>query len=466
MSLPPLPRICFLAWLTWAQIGGANAYAASQPTRPNILFILLDDLRSDALGCMGHSLAKTPHIDRVAREGALFKNFFATTPLCSPSRGSFLTGQYAHTHKVTTNRDESKRSHELITFPLRLQKAGYETAGIGKWHMGEDDSPRPGFNHWVSFKGQGVYENPTLNVNGTVQPRTGYLTDILNQAALDFIKAPHAKPFLLYFAHKAIHAPNIPAKRHEDIYTDGDLSFAPSVYAVPAGKSAILPARRNKNAPGQPGANAAAAAASRDRSVRTQLRTLAAVDDGVGLLLKALENSGQLDHTVVIFTSDNGLFWGEHGLDSKRLAYEESIRVPLLMRYPKLIRAGTIIDQSVLNIDIAPTLLDIGGAPVPANMQGRSLLPLLKSNRAPWRTSFLAEYFAEGSSQVHPAWYAVRTNRWKYIRYTELPAADEFYDLQADPYEMKNLVASPGAQRDLIATKAELERLMKETGAK
>ena len=431
---------------------------------PNILLIITDDQRWDAIGLGGSQHLRTPHMDRLGHEGVYFTNAFCTTSLCSPSRASIISGLYAHQHGVRDNFTEYPSS--LRSFPQVLQSQGYATAYVGKWHMGEDDSPRPGFNHWVSFKGQGVYENPTLNVNGIARPRTGYLTDILNQEALDFIKAPHAKPFLLYFAHKAIHAPNIPAKRHEDIYTDGDLSLAPSVYAVPAGKPAILPARRNKNAPGQPGANAAAAAASRDRSVRTQLRTLAAVDDGVGLLLKALENSGQLDNTLVIFTSDNGLFWGEHGLDSKRLAYEESIRVPLLVRYPRLIKAGTIIDQSVLNIDIAPTLLDIGGVAVPVTMQGRSLLPLLKSNQAPWRTSFLTEYFAEGNSQVHPAWYAVRTNRWKYIRYTELPAADEFYDLQADPYEMKNLIASPGAQRELAATKAELERLMKETGAK
>src|ERR1043166_5929515 len=176
--------------------------AAEAPTRPNIIFILVDDLRWDALGCMGHPFVKTPNIDRIATEGALFKNFFVSIPLCSPSRGSFLTGQYAHTHGVTDNGDHAALSHKLITFPRLLHDAGYETAYVGKWHMGNDDSPRPGFDRWVSFKGQGAYEDPSINVDGTASKVTGYMTDILNEHALNFVKAEHKKPFALYLAHK------------------------------------------------------------------------------------------------------------------------------------------------------------------------------------------------------------------------------------------------------------------------
>ena len=193
--------------------------AATSP-RPNIIFILVDGLRWDGLGCTGHPFVKTPNIDRIGREGVLFKNFFVSIPLCSPSRGSFLTGQYAHTHGVIDNGDHSALSHKLVTFPRLLHDAGYETAYVGKWHMGTDDSPRPGFDRWVSFKGQGTYEDPTINVDGQASKVTGYMTDILNEHALNFVKAEHKKPFVLYLAHKAVHGPFTPAERHKDLYSD------------------------------------------------------------------------------------------------------------------------------------------------------------------------------------------------------------------------------------------------------
>jgi N-acetylglucosamine-6-sulfatase len=196
-----------------------------------------------------------------------------------------------------------------------------------------------------------------------------------------------------------------------------------------------------------------------------QLRMMAAVDEGVGELFKALKETKQLDNTMLIFSSDNGYFWGEHGLGDKRWAYEESIRDPLLMRYPKLIKPGTVFEQLAMNIDIAPTALDLGGAPIPNTIHGRSLVPLLKNPKAPWRTSILSEYFLEGGFPRIPTWHAVRTDRWKYIHYTELEGMDELYDLKADPYEMKNLINKKSAQSTLTELKGELAKLLKETGA-
>jgi N-acetylglucosamine-6-sulfatase len=448
--------------------------ASAAESRPNIVFVLVDDLRWDALGCMGHPFVKTPNVDRIAKEGALFQNFFVSIPLCSPSRGSFLTGTYPHTHGVIDNTDHSELSHKLVTFPMLLHDAGYETAYVGKWHMGNDDSPRPGFDHWVSFKGQGQYDNPMINVDGKASKVDGYMTDILNEHALEFVKGEHKKPFVLYLAHKAVHGPFTPADRHKDLYADDPIKPAASLNDPLTDKPALTreveppPAAKKKNkkkAESSEGENAGSSRERRvpERAIRSQLRALAAVDEGVGQLLKALEESKQLDNTVFVFSSDNGFFWGEHGLADKRWAYEESIRDPLLIRYPKLIKAGTKLDQMVLNIDIAPTFLELGGVPVPKNIQGQSLLPLFKDPNASWRHSLLTEYFMEKQYPRTPTWQAVRTERWKYIHYTELKDMDELYDLKADPYEMKNVIREASARPGLSEMTSELEQLKKAT---
>lgn len=344
-------------------------HGADSPSQPNIVFILVDDLRSDALSCMGSTVAKTPNIDRIGNEGVIFRNFFVSIPLCSPSRSSFLTGQYAHRTGVSDNTDHSALSHRLVTFPRLLRDAGYETAYIGKWHMGTDDSPRPGFDRWVSFKGQGAYVDPTINVDGTATKVTGYMTDILNEHALKFVKAPRTKPFLLYLAHKAVHGPFTPAERHKDLYSDATLKTVPSLADSLEGKPALtreLPeAEKKSNTPKSKKEKARAESkAAQGGPWRNQLRALAAIDEGVGQLLKTLEETKQLDNTFIVFTSDNGYFWGEHGLGDKRWAYEESIRAPLFIRYPKLIKAGSTRQQLVLNIDLAPTFLELAEAPL------------------------------------------------------------------------------------------------------
>ncbi|HEY7545016.1 MAG TPA: sulfatase [Blastocatellia bacterium] len=465
--------LCLLLVFSIA-LTGQPIRAAENP-RPNIVFILVDDLRWDELGCAGHPFIKTPSIDRIAREGAIFRNAFMTTPLCSPSRASFLTGQYAHTHGITDNVDRSAASHGLITFPRLLYQSGYETAFIGKWHMGNDDTPRPGFDRWVSFKGQGTYLNPDINEDGKSIRVTGYITDILNAYALDFIRRPHSKPFLIYLAHKALHpevAQNndgsvnladserfIPAERHRNLYAGEAIPRRPNANRAPEGKPALQ--RQIGNLP-----PLGPETSTRDRVILDRARSLMAVEDGVGEIFKALTETGQLGNTVIVFTSDNGYFYGEHGLSvERRLAYEESIRMPLVVRYPPKVKAGLTRDEFALNIDLAPTLLDLAGAPKPVNMQGRSLAPLLKGERTKWRNSFLIEYY---SDKVFPrivkmGYKAVRNQRWKYIHYLELEGADELYDLRADPFEMKNLIDEPSSRRARDEMKKELDRLLKET---
>jgi arylsulfatase A-like enzyme len=454
-------RLCLLGALLL--LNPSTAIARGKiADRPNVVFILVDDLRWDALGVAGHPYVKTPNIDRIAKEGLTFRNAFVTTPLCSPSRASFLTGQYVHKHHIVGNEKPQAYgplSFKLTTFPMLLQRAGYETAYVGKWHMGNDDAPRPGFDRWVSFKGQGVYHDPPLNIDGRQERAAGYMTDLLSDYAVEFVKRRRAKPFMLYLAHKAIHGPFTPAERHKDLYADQAVRRAPNAADTLEGKPMLRRTVADKPA-ARPGGG------PNDEVIKNQMRCLTAIDEGVGRLLKALEETKQLGDTVVVFTSDNGYFWGEHGLGDKRAAYEESIRVPLFVRYPKLIKssgAGVTRDQAALNIDIAPTLLELAGAPIPRGMHGRSLAPLFKSNSGKWRDALLAEYFAEERYPNIASWQAVRTARWKYVHYTELDGADELYDLKADPGEMKNLIADPGARPALNEMKLALQRLLRET---
>ncbi len=449
-------------------------HAESATPRPNIVVILVDDLRWDELGCTGHPFVRTPAIDRVAHEGARFRNAFVTTPLCSPSRGCFLTGQYAHHHGITDNTDRSKQSHQLKTFPRLLQQTGYETAYVGKWHMGNDDTPRPGFDEWICLKGQGTSFNPILNENGHRTENTGHTTDVLNQRAVAFVRRKRTKPFCLYFAHKALHpeltqyddgtisdpgaAKFLSARRHKTLYADRGIPRRLNVTDTLAGKPALRreiqglpPLGRQTGTP--------------DETIRDRLRMLAGVDEGVGLLLAALKESGQLDETVFVVTSDHGYWYGEHGLSvERRLAYEEGIRIPLLVRYPPLIARGRLIDEMALSIDLAPTLLELAGIRQHTGMDGRSLVPLLKGHHPKqWRTSFVIEYYTD---TVFPrvrnmGYKALRTNRWKYIRYNKLHGMDELYDLKADPYEMTNQINNPALRSTLEELRSELDTLLK-----
>ncbi len=426
----------------------ATPVLAQQPPRPNFVFILCDDLRFNALGYSGHPFVKTPNIDRIAREGAVFTHAFATTPLCSPSRASYLTGRYVRSHGVTDNTDHNELSHKLITWPRMLHDAGYETSYAGKWHMGNEDMPRPGFDRWMSFKAQGAYVDPALNIDGERIKKTGYVTDLLTDFTVEFLRKPRTKPFVAYLAHKAVHGPFVPAERHKDLFANETIVRNPNAQDDFAGKPVLQ--RQIEGVPAITGPG------SSDDLIKNQLRCLTAVDEGVGKILKALEDTRQLDNTFFVFTSDNGYFWGDHKLGDKRWAYEESLRIPMAMRYPKLIKAGTKFDQLVLNVDMAPTMLELAGVKPPANFQGRSVLPIFKGTASNWRTSFFAEYFMEKNYPRVPNWQAVRDGQWKYIHYQDLQGMDELYDLKADPYEMKNLIHD--APKVAPAMKKELER--------
>ncbi len=421
---------------------------SSLKKRPNIVFILTDDQRYDAMGCAGHPWLRTPNMDRLARKGVLFKNAFVTTSLCSPSRGSFLTGCYAHTHEVFTNAGKDPNP-SFPTFPQLLQKAGYETAFIGKWHMAARNSPRPGFDHWVSFTGQGNYNKNKLNVDGKAVSSEKYITDELTDHAVGFLKERHGRPFMLYLNHKAVHGPFTPARRHASLYSNVEI------------KSQHNP---NDNLQTKPPWGR-----KMDKNWKSQIldyfRSLAAVDESVGRVLATLEEIKALDNTVVIFAGDNGYFHGEHGgMWDKRAAYEPSIRIPLIMRYPRLVKPNATCEEMVLNIDLAPTILDMAGVPIPVTMQGRSWLGVLKGQ--PGRESFLYEYFREADRKFNrPTIVAIRTKHWKYVTYPHNESlTSELYDLKADPEELNNLIADPKYADTLQQMRNELEKLKRETG--
>lgn len=462
----------FFLFVTLILLGRPVVAFGQQDDRPNIVFIITDDQRAEWLGVAGHPTLKTPNIDRLAHEGAKFNRFFVTTPLCSPSRASFLTGQYPHAHRVTNNDRVGLEviGHSLMTFPRRIREGGYETAYIGKWHMGMDDSRRPGFDQWISFKGQGLYIDPVVNDNGTRRQLDGYMTDYLNDKAVEFVRKPRSKPFLLYLSHKAVHYPYLPAPRHDSLYKD--VTFEPPM--LPEEDRARKPAMRLglsskpwhelESIVPEPGQSRRGRGDDSGSIVRDQMRSLMSVDDGVGLLLDALTETGQLDNTLIIFTSDNGYLLGEHGFfNDKRLAYEEAIRVPFVIRYPELIEPGTVIDALAMNVDVAPTLLDVAGVEPVTPMHGRSLVPLFRGPVNDWRTEILTEYFLEKVVPNARPWQSVRTDRWKYIRYTDLKGMDELYDLHADPQELRNLIADPSASLILQEMNVKLDSLLAAT---
>ena len=442
------------------------AQAQKQPVRPNIIFILNDDQRYDAMGFLDPAL-KTPNMDRIAREGVHFPNAFVTTALCSPSRASILTGQYMHNHGIADNNIKFRPG--TFFFPQALQQAGYQTAFIGKWHMGgHSDDPQPGFNYWISFKGQGEYlpdagkgkPRHTLNINGQRVEQRGYITDELNGFALDWLKQQDKdKPFFLYLSHKAVHADFIPAERHRNTLSRAAIKLPASMADTPEnykGKPRWVKDQRNSwhgvDFPYHSTLNVV------DYKLRYN-QTLSAVDEGIGQIIATLEQKGMLDNTIVVMMGDNGFMFGEHGMIDKRSAYEESMRVPLIAFGGGMPR-GRVMKDIVANIDIAPTFLSLAGVAIPAGVKvdGMSYADQLmgRPNPRPWRTSLNYEYYWEYNYPQTPTTFALRGERYKYIQYHGVWDTEELYDLQADPREMKNLIADPKLRPIVRKMRAEL----------
>lgn len=448
--------------------------------RPNILFVMSDDHAATALSCYTSLLnshlkgiVQTPNLDRLAREGMLFRNAFVTNALCAPSRATILTGKYAHLHGV---RDNSTRfDGSQTTFPKLLQRAGYRTALVGKWHLQSDPE---GFDYWCILPGQGLYNDPVFIEHGKRIKRQGYVTDIITELCIDWLERWHrefrSQPFCLLCHHKAPHRPWTPATRHRSLFNDIEIPAPPtfdddyrhraSAAAHADMRIADMPDYAKEMPP-----NLSPEERKRwnyQRFIKDYLRCIIAVDESVGALLDCLERLGVLNETLVIYTSDNGFFLGEHGWYDKRFMDEPSIRVPLLVRYPSEVLDGKVNENMVLNVDIAPTLLDFAGVSIPSDMQGRSLRPLLRGETPKgWRTAFYYRYYEyPGPHRVLPH-YGIRTERYKLVHY---PTTGEWelFDLQVDPNETCNHCGDPKYAKVVEELQSLLGRLKAEVGDK
>lgn len=423
--------------------------APAQQAPKNVVFILSDDHRYDFMGFMGKpDFLETPGMDRMAAEGAHIQNATVSTALCSPSRASILTGQYAHRHGVVDNNAPIREG--TVFFPQFLQEAGYETAFFGKWHMGHDtDEPRPGFDRWVSFRGQGDYYNPTLNIDGERKQVQGYTSDILTDYAIEWLEKQQEGPFFLYLSHKAVHAMFEPAERHRGKYENARLVY-PQTMADTEENYRLKPRWVREQRFGWHGVDYMYhGQLDFDSFYRRYTETLLALDESIERVLDYLDKNGLAESTLVIYMGDNGFSFGEHGLIDKRHMYEESMRVPMLVYAPGMIEAGMKIPELIQNIDVGPTILDLAGIETPEWMDGSSFKPLLQGETISWRDEVFYEYYWERNFPHTPTVFGLRGERYKYMFYHGVWDIDEFYDIQNDPLERHNLIFSPDHQ-DLI----------------
>lgn len=426
-------------------------------TKPNFVFMFSDDQRYDALGVVQREQGdsgrfpwfQTPNMDRIANEGIRFRNAFVVTALCSPSRACFLTGQYGHKNGIINNRTPFPQ--QATTYASVLGQAGYATGYVGKFHMGTQSGQRPTFGYSASFVGQGKYQDCPVEVNGIKQETKGWIDDVSTDFALDFIRKNRKVPFALTLGFKAPHGPFTPPERHKNSF-QGKLARKTPNFDFPPPfptNRTVFPKLDGPEVP---------------VSI-PYFGSIAGVDDNVGRVLKALDEHGLTRNTVVIYSSDNGYYHGEHGLGDKRSAYEESIRIPLLVRCPSLTDKPGTRDAMALNIDLAPTILDIAGVPIPASMQGKSWKPLLQGKQTTLRDSFFYEYFRENPFFT-PTITAVRTPNAKLVKYPGNEGWNQLFDLTKDPFETSNLIKSPEATQLLARLEAEYERLAREVDYK
>ena len=472
--------IRFISFLTLL-FGLCFSTVGAAAGRPNIIVILSDDHRYDFMGCVEGSpdFLETPNLDRMAKQGAHIQNAFVTTSLCSPSRASILTGQYMHHHRVVDNQRAVPESTRF--YPEYLQKAGYRTAMIGKWHMGHDnDNPRPGFHHWVSFQGQGTYFDPLLNINGKQVAQKGYTADRLTDQALAWLKGKRGgekdAPFMMHLAFKSVHYPFQPAKRHHGRYQGKKIDYPETM--ANSGENYTTQSRwireRRYGIHGidhmETGAFDKDPVPSFDDLYWRFCETVHGLDENVGRILDHLDASGLAENTIVLYLGDNGFHLGEHGFYDKRDAFEHSIRIPMLAYAPGRIKPDTQLTEMIQNIDIAPTLLEFARVTKPKNtpaMDGRSFKHLLdgKGSDKPWRDHILYEYHWEWNFPATPTLFAIRTERYKYIYYHGLWDKNGFYDLQTDPHERHNLINIPAFTEKKEVLKKQLFAELEASGA-
>jgi arylsulfatase A-like enzyme len=476
----------------FSALPGSNAIGqAAKRKRPNIIYIMTDDHASHALSCYGSKINKTPNLDRIADEGMRFDNSFCTNSICAPCRAVVLTGKYSHINGVTDNRKRFDGSQQ--TFPKLLQKAGYKTAMIGKWHLKTDPT---GFDYWNVLPGQGAYYNPAMIEMGQRKKYTGYVTDIITDHALKWLKSlGTSEQFCLMYHHKAPHRRWEPGPEHLTMYDDvkipepdnlfddysdrgraakeqdmtiaetmnaRDLKLTPPPDLTDEQQKLWDAAYGPKNEAFEK-ANLKGKELIRwkyQRYIKDYLRCIASVDDNVGRVLDYLDESGLVENTVVFYTSDQGFYLGDHGWFDKRFMYEESLRMPLMVRCPKHIKAGSTTGDIVLNLDFAPTFLDIAGVSIPDDMQGESLVPILLG-RTPgdWRESMYYHYYEYPAVHSVKRHYGVRTKRYKLIHFYHDIDEWELYDLEKDPSEMKSVYGDPAYAGIVKELKAELKRL-------
>ncbi|MDQ3652508.1 MAG: sulfatase [Acidobacteriota bacterium] len=437
------------------------------PQRPNIVFIMTDDHAAHAISAYGSKINRTPHIDRLARDGMRFTNCFVTNSICTPSRAAILTGKYSHMNGVPVfNRFDGSQPHLAKYF----QAAGYHTSVIGKWHLGSDPT---GFDYWNILPGQGVYHDPVLIEMNQRKQHSGYATDIITDLSLEFIKnRPKDKPFFLMYHHKAPHRPWQPDEKHAQMFAGVQVPEPETFnddYATRSAAAAEATMRIDRDL--QPtdykltppeGLSATELKKWKyQRIMRDYLACVASVDDNVGRLLDYLDGSGLAKNTIVIYTSDQGFFLGDHNWFDKRFMYEESLRMPFLIRWPNQIKPGTVNDGMILNVDFAPMLLEAAGLPVPTDMQGRSFLPLLRGQKTKdWRTSMYYRYYHYPQHHRVQPHYGVRNHRYKLIYFNKLNQW-ELFDLRNDPHELKNLYSDPRYPSVMKKLKSEMYRLKK-----
>ena len=483
-------------------VGGIAALITSvpaqtqRPNRPNIIFIMTDDHAAHAISAYGSRVNQTPNLDRLAREGALLTSVFATNSICTPSRAAILTGQYSHLNGVTMfNRFDSSR----MTVARLLQAGGYHTGMVGKWHLGSDPV---GFDRWEILPGQGAYVNPVFYTASDEKTYTGrYATEVITERAIEFLQTrARDKPFFLMMHHKAPHRPWQPSEAHAEQFATKRIPEPVTLWDTYATRTDALHENQQRigadltnrdlklpQPPGLAGPDLTRWLSTKPDSVaivrdgksvtltgealvrwkyqkymQDYLATVQAVDDSVGQVLAFLDKAGLARNTLVVYTSDQGFFLGDHGMFDKRFMYEESIRMPFLVRWPAGIKPGTRSDALGLNIDFAPTFLELAGLPVSADMQGRSLLPVLRG-RAPadWRTSMYYRYYHDPGDHNTRAHLGVRTRTHKLIHFWKKDQW-ELFDLVNDPYELHNLYGEPGQEALTATLKTELARVKKQ----